>query len=62
MEKSNRRKIRVRSKLKRNSSRNRLSIFKSNNYVYVQVINDIAGLTLASASSLEKDVRNMTNV
>ena len=62
MEKSNRRKIRVRSKLKRNSSRNRMSIFKSNSHVYVQVINDIEGLTLTSASSLEKDFRNMTNV
>ena len=39
-----------------------MSIFKSNNHIYVQVINDIEGLTLVSASSLEKDFRNMTNL
>ena len=54
MDKSIRRKVRVRYKLKRNSSRNRLSIFKSNNHIYAQVINDEKGTTLASASSLEK--------
>jgi len=54
MDKSIRRKFRVRYKLKRNSSRNRLSIFKSNYHIYAQVINDEKGTTLASASSLEK--------
>ena len=54
MDKSIRRKSRVRYKLKRNSSRNRLSIFKSNYHIYAQVINDEKGTTLASASSLEK--------
>ena len=54
MEKSIRRKNRVRFKIKTNSSRNRLSVFKSNNHIYAQVINDQKGITLASASSLEK--------
>ena len=54
MDKSLRRKYRVRYKLKRNSSRNRLSVFKSNNHIYAQVINDEKGITLVSASSLEK--------
>ena len=54
MNNSMRRKLRVRYKLKRNSSRNRLSVFKSNNHIYAQVINDVKGKTLASASSLEK--------
>ena len=54
MNKSLRRKYRVRYKLKRNSHRNRLSVFKSNNYIYAQIINDEKGITLASASSLEK--------
>ena len=48
------RKKRTRFKLKRVSSRNRLSVFKSNNHIYAQVINDKEGKTLASASSLEK--------
>ncbi len=50
----NKRKKRTRFKLKRVSSRNRLSVFKSNNHIYAQVINDKEGKTLASASSLEK--------
>ena len=54
MNNSKRRKLRVRYKLKRSSSRNRLSVFKSNNHIYAQVINDVKGMTLASASSLEK--------
>ena len=49
-----RRKNRIRFKLKTISSRKRLSIFKSNNHLYAQVINDKEGITLASASTLEK--------
>jgi len=54
MKKSLIRKKRVRYKIKKNSSRNRLSVFKSNNHIYAQIINDEKGNTLASASSLEK--------
>ena len=53
-----RRKNRVRFKLKKISSRKRLSIFKSNNHLYVQIINDEEGITLASASTLEKTFKN----
>ena len=56
------RKSRVRYQIKRNSSRNRLSVFKSNNHIYAQVINDDKGTTLASASSLEKNFREASNV
>ena len=62
MNRSIRRKSRVRYQLKRNSSRNRLSVFKSNNHIYAQVINDEKGTTLASASSLEKNFREASNV
>lgn len=54
MNNSLKRKSRVRYKLKKNSLRNRLSVFKSNNHIYAQVINDGKGITLVSASSLEK--------
>tara|TARA_Y100000590_G_C15501360_1_gene931762 strand:- start:415 stop:759 length:345 start_codon:yes stop_codon:yes gene_type:complete len=54
MNQSIRRKIRTRFKIKKISSRNRLSVFKSNNHIYAQIINDKNGTTLASASSLEK--------
>ena len=47
---------RVRSKLKKVSSRNRLSVFRSNNHIYAQAIDDSKGITLASASTLEKEL------
>ena len=49
-----RRKNRIRFKLKNVSSRKRLTVFKSNNHLYAQIINDEMGTTLASVSSLEK--------
>ena len=51
------RKIRTRYKLKKVSTRKRFSVFKSNNHLYVQIINDKEGVTLASVSSLEKNFR-----
>ena len=48
---------RTRYKLKKVTDRKRLSIFKSNNHIYAQIINDEKGITLASASSLEKSIR-----
>jgi len=47
---------RIRNKLKKVSSRNRLSIFRSNNHIYAQAIDDTKGITLASASTLEKEL------
>jgi large subunit ribosomal protein L18 len=38
-------------------SRARLSVFRSSKHIYAQVIDDAHGLTVASASSLEKDMR-----
>ena len=38
-------------------SRVRLSVFRSSKHIYAQVIDDRKGLTLASASSIEKDMR-----
>ena len=47
---------RIRTKLKKVSSRNRLSVFRSNNHIYAQAIDDSKGVTLASASTLEKEL------
>ena len=58
---SNKRKKRVRFKLRKVSSRNRLSVFRSNNHIYAQVIDDKKGETLASASTIEKDLINSEN-
>jgi large subunit ribosomal protein L18 len=53
-----RRKGRVRRTLKRVAyGRPRLSVFRSSQHIYAQVIDDVKGETLAAASSLEKDVR-----
>ena len=48
---------RVRYKINKISNRNRLTVFRSNNHLYAQLIDDINGKTLASASSIEKSVR-----
>tara|TARA_Y100000748_G_scaffold273453_1_gene247961 strand:+ start:470 stop:808 length:339 start_codon:yes stop_codon:yes gene_type:complete len=52
---------RVRFKLKKVSSRNRLTVFRSNNHIYAQVIDDSKGVTIASASTVEKEVSNIQN-
>ena len=51
------RKQRVRYKSKKVSSRNRLSVFRSNNHLYAQLIDDTKGLTLASSSTIEKSIK-----
>lgn len=45
-------KFRIRKKVNGTSERPRLSVFRSNKQIYAQVINDIEGRTIASASSL----------
>ena len=52
------RKERVRYKNKKISKRNRLSVFRSNNHIYAQLIDDTKGITLASSSSNEKSFRD----
>ena len=54
-----RRKRSVRLKLRRSGAgRPRLSVFRSSKHIYAQVIDDLKGETLASASSLEKSMRD----
>jgi large subunit ribosomal protein L18 len=53
-----RRKTRVRRALKTVSGgKPRLSVFRSSQHIYAQVIDDTAGTTVAAASSIEKDLR-----
>jgi len=59
--KNSQRQNRTRFKLKKVTSRKRLSVFKSNNHLYAQIINDEEGITLASASSLEKNFKDSDN-
>ena len=52
-----RRKLRIRRRLSGTSERPRLSIFRSAKHIYAQVVDDVAGSTLAHASTLSRDVR-----
>ena len=47
---------RIRAKVNGTAARPRLSVFRSNKYIYAQVIDDAAGHTLAQASSREGDL------
>tara|TARA_B100000941_G_C28358330_1_gene475618 strand:+ start:187 stop:519 length:333 start_codon:yes stop_codon:yes gene_type:complete len=49
---------RVRYKTKKVSNRNRLTVFRSNNHIYAQLIDDTNGITLASASSIDKSIKD----
>lgn len=52
-EKRIRRHKRIRAKIAGTAERPRLSVFKSNKYLYAEIIDDVTGRTLAAASSLE---------
>jgi len=54
----NRRRARVRRKLRGTPERPRLSVYRSNKYIYAQVVDDIEGVTVAAASSQEPDLRS----
>ena len=47
---------RIRKKISGSAAKPRLSVFRSNKDIYVQLIDDASGTTLASASSREKDI------
>lgn len=52
---------RIRKKVRGTAQRPRLSIFRSNKYIYAQLIDDVAGITLAQASSFEAAVAQAGN-
>ena len=52
-----RRHIRVRRKISGTEERPRLCVYRSNSNIYVQVIDDVNGKTLAQASTLDKEVK-----
>ncbi|MFN9367447.1 MAG: 50S ribosomal protein L18 [Planctomycetia bacterium] len=52
-----RRQYRVRRTIRGTAERPRLSVFRTHKHIYAQVIDDATGRTLASASSLDKQIR-----
>ncbi len=48
---------RVRTKVSGTSDKPRLCVYRSLNQIYAQIIDDVKGVTLASASTLDKDVK-----
>ncbi|MGO4986855.1 MAG: 50S ribosomal protein L18 [Gallicola sp.] len=48
---------RVRKKISGTTERPRLAIFKSNANIYAQIIDDVVGVTLVSASTLDKEIK-----
>lgn len=52
-----RRKLHVRKQILGTPDKPRLSVFRSHRQIYVQIIDDVAGLTLASASTRDKNMR-----
>lgn len=57
-----RRRRRVRAKVEGTPSRPRLNVFRSLQHIYVQLIDDHAGHTMAAASSLDKEIRSQTGL
>lgn len=55
-------KMRIRKKISGTPEAPRLSVFRSNKQIYVQVIDDLSGVTLLSACSREKEVASQTGV
>ena len=48
---------RIRSRLSGTADRPRLAVFRSNDHMYAQIIDDTVGNTIVSASTLDKDVK-----
>ena len=52
--------VRVRGKISGTPERPRLNVFRSNANIYAQIIDDVNGVTLASANTLEKEFEGLT--
>ena len=56
-----RRHLRLRQRVTGTDDRPRLCVFRSLNHIYAQVVDDTRGITIASASTRDKDIRDETN-
>jgi len=62
LEKRSRIRKRIRKKISGTADKPRVSVFRSNKQIYVQVIDDLKRVTLLSASSKEKEVADVTGI
>jgi len=62
IQRRNKIKTRIRGKISGTAQRPRMSVFRSNKQIYVQLIDDLAGTTLASASSKKFTEGNKTQI
>jgi len=54
-------KRRIRQKIKGTSEKPRLSVFRSHKHIYAQLIDDTSGKTIASSSTLDKNINSKIN-
>jgi large subunit ribosomal protein L18 len=62
LERRSRIRMRIRKKINGTAEAPRLAVFRSNKQIYVQVVDDLKGVTILSASSREKEVAAQTGV
>jgi large subunit ribosomal protein L18 len=62
LERRDRIRMRIRKKIKGTAEKPRLAVFRSNKQIYVQVVDDLKGVTLLSACSKEKEVADNTGI
>ena len=53
---------RIRNKVKGTAARPRLAVYRSNNHIYAQIINDETANTLVAASTMEKDISSKLEI
>jgi large subunit ribosomal protein L18 len=62
LEKRSRIRMRIRKKINGTAEKPRLAVFRSNKQIYVQVVDDLKGVTLLSVSSREKEIAGKTGM
>jgi large subunit ribosomal protein L18 len=62
LERRTRIRMRIRKKISGTTEKPRVSVYRSNKQIYAQVIDDLSGVTLLSASSKEKEIATKTGI
>jgi large subunit ribosomal protein L18 len=62
LERRSRIKMRIRKKINGTAEKPRLAVFRSNKQIYVQIVDDLNGVTLLAVSSKEKEIAEKTGI